>query len=258
MAERQTVADASIHPPSRKSRFGGHSALTDFCDSRLVAPHTCEEGSQLPNTTEYADPERFEESIQRYEAEDAASPPPTCAIVCVGSSSMGVWHEWIQDDLAPLTVIPRGFGGSNMNDALHYVDRIVISYRPRAIVLYEGDNDLGSGIAPETIAEAFRAFFRKVHDALPECRIYVLSVKPSIKRWHLWKEMKETNSLISAQCAEDERLTLVDVGPGMMDDEGKPRKGIFREDDLHMKREGYETWRDTLRPILLEAELQYE
>ena len=119
-------------------------------------------------------------------------------------------------------------------------------------------NDIGSGVSAGKVADTFSAFFKKVHDALPECRIYVLSVKPSIKRWHLWKEMKETNSLISAQCAEDERLTLVDVGPGMMDDEGNPRKGIIREDDLHMKREGYEIWRDTLRPILLEAELQYE
>ena len=48
----------------------------------------------------------------------------------------------MREDLAPLTVIPRGFGGSTMHDLLHYVNRIVVPYRPRAIVVYEGDNDM--------------------------------------------------------------------------------------------------------------------
>ncbi len=48
-------------------------------------------------------------------------------MVCVGSSSIRMWHGQIADDLAPLTVIPRGFGGSNMNDLLHYVDELAIA-----------------------------------------------------------------------------------------------------------------------------------
>ena len=95
----------------------------------------------------YRDPTRFEQQIQAFETTDQQAFPPQNAIVCTGSSSMRGWHDTIADDLAPLTVIPRGFGGSNMNDALHYADRIALAYKPRAIVVYEGDNDIAQGIA---------------------------------------------------------------------------------------------------------------
>ena len=145
-----------------------------------------------------------------------------------------------------------------MNDALHYADRIVLPYKPRAIVVYEGDNDVAQGIAPEKIADTFRAFVKKVHDELPRCRIYFLSIKPSIRRWSLWSKMQMANNLITAECAKDKRLTFVDVASGMLDDEGKPRKEIFKKDNLHMTRDGYIIWRSALRPILVEAELQSE
>ncbi len=207
---------------------------------------------------EYGSPERFEKAIQRFEAMDKKQAPPQGALVGVGSSSMAIWSETIQNDLAPLTIIPRGFGGSNMNDALYYADRIVLPYKPRAILVYEGDNDVAQGISPKMIASTFSKFVEKVHKQLPTCRIYFLSIKPSIKRWRLWPMMKEANRLISRKCAEDKRLTFVDLASGMLNDEGKPRKNIFNKDNLHMKREGYVIWRDSLRPILMKSELRYE
>ncbi len=198
----------------------------------------------------YPDPKRFEKAIEQFESGDRQNPPSQGAIVCIGSSSMRGWHGTIEGDLAPLTVIPRGFGGSNMNDALHYADRIVLPYKPRAIVLYEGDNDVAQGIPPGQIAETFRAFAKKVHDELPECRIYVLSIKPSIKRWSMWPTMQEANALLEAMCRKDDRLVYVDIATPMLNAEGLPKPGIFKKDKLHMTRSGYVIWRDTLKPVL--------
>ncbi len=206
----------------------------------------------------YPDPSRFEAAIQRFEEADAKQMPPVGAIVAVGSSSMRGWHGTIAGDLAPLTIIPRGFGGSNMHDALHFVDRIVLPYRPRAVVVYEGDNDIAGKIAPAKIAETFRALAERVHQELPECRIYVLSIKPSPSRWHGWPAMQEANRLLAAACAEDVRLTFVDVATPMLDEEGKPRAPLYQKDNLHLTRAGYELWRDVLRPILLPAEQPFE
>ena len=103
----------------------------------------------------YPDPAKFESAIEKYEAADAQQMPPTGAIVALGSSTVRLWSEEIGKDLAPLTIVPRGFGGSNMNDALFFVERIAIRYKPRAILLYEGDNDLAQGISPELILETF-------------------------------------------------------------------------------------------------------
>ena len=65
------------------------------------------------------DPLRWEETIQGFEAEDVMNPPPENAIVITGSSSITRWHPRIIEDLSPLTIIPRGFGGSEMSDVLH-------------------------------------------------------------------------------------------------------------------------------------------
>lgn len=206
----------------------------------------------------YVSPLKFEEAIQHFEVADKKQPPPQDGIVCIGSSSMVGWHDDIKSDLAPLTIIPRGFGGSNMNDALYFADRIVLPYKPRAVVIYEGDNDVAQSISPQKVADTFQAFVEKVHKELPNCRIYFLSIKPSILRWHMWPEMSEANGLIAAKCQEDKRLTFVDVASSMLDEEGKPREEFFQEDNLHMTRAGYLMWKDALRPILIQSELQYE
>jgi len=243
-----------------------------YADMRTVIPATCaalvvalmsmicwaqEPGADNGKKYGY-NPERYEKEIQSFEAADKKQPPPEGAIVCVGSSSMRGWHGTIREDLAPLTIIPRGFGGSNMNDALHYADRIVLAYKPRALVLYEGDNDVAQGISPETITDTFRKFVAKVHKELAECRIYVLAIKPSIRRWEMWPAMKQTNGLLAEACAKDKRLTYVDVASGMLAEDGMPRKEIFKQDNLHMTREGYLIWRDALRPVLMKSALGFE
>jgi lysophospholipase L1-like esterase len=227
-------------------------ALTSLLATGFIRSH----GAGLPDS--YPDPARFEKAIEQFETEDRINPPPQGAVLCIGSSSMRMWHDTIVEDLAPLTLIRRGFGGSNMNDVLHYADRVVLPYQPRAIMLYEGDNDIASGVAPEQILETFRAFAAKVHAQLPECRFYVLSIKPSIKRWDMWADMQKANRLMAADCAKDARMTFVDVGAGMLDATGKPKEELFKQDKLHMQRGGYEIWRDTLRPILLKTELPFE
>jgi hypothetical protein len=206
----------------------------------------------------YNDPKIFENAINQFEHDDSLNFPPKGAIIVIGSSSMRGWHETIRTDLAPLTIIPRGFGGSNMNDALYYADRIVLTYEPRAVVIYEGDNDIAQGVSPSKIADTFIDLVKKIHIELPQCRIYFLSIKPSISRWKMWGQMEEANGLIAKECAKDNKLMYVDVASVMLNESAKPKEEIFLADNLHMNKLGYEIWTTILKPILLEAELRYE
>jgi lysophospholipase L1-like esterase len=207
---------------------------------------------------QYGDPTIFEAAIFQFEKSDSLEFPDKNTIVVIGSSSIRGWHNTVEKDLAPLIIIPRGFGGSNMNDALHYTDRIVLPYKPRAVVIYEGDNDIAQGISPQQINDTFNEFVKIVHSELPKCRIYFLSIKPSISRWEMWSKMVKTNKLIENECANDSRLTYVDVATPMLNKQGMPKKEIFIADNLHMNSKGYEIWTKTLKPILLETELRYE
>src|SRR5579864_9818406 len=111
----------------------------------------------------------WEPAIRAFEEQDKAHPPKPGCIVFAGSSSFRFWDTLVSD-MKPLDVINRGFGGSEFSDLDLYVNRIVIAYHPRAVVVYEGDNDLaeGSPKTPEVVAGDFRKFVETVHAALPE------------------------------------------------------------------------------------------
>ena len=205
------------------------------------------------------DPTRFADAIDAFEAEDRAMRPPLGAIVATGSSSIRRWHSSIKEDLAPLTIVPRGFGGSTMADLLHYVDRIVIPYKPRAVVIYEGDNDTGSFfVPPQKIVSQFESIVAKIHTALPETRIYVLSVKPSTLRRDYWDKAQETNELMKGVVAKNDLLRYIDVATPFLDASGEVMTDIFIEDGLHLNEKGTRIWAATIKAALMKEEGRHE
>jgi len=220
------------------------------------AAATGQAAAQAPPTI---DPQRFAEDMEAFDVEDEASMPPEGAIVITGSSSVRRWHPTIREDLAGLTIIPRGFGGSTMEDALYWIDRVAIAYKPRAVVLYEGDNDTGRyGVPPEEVARQFEAIVAKIHAALPATRIYAVSVKPSLSRLAEWPQAVAANELIEAVCAENPLLTYIDVATPMLQPNGEVMTDIFVDDDLHLNPKGYEIWSQAIRDVLMEQEAAFE
>lgn len=192
--------------------------------------------------------DRWEPQIKKFEEEDKQQAPPNNATLFVGSSSIVFWD--VQKSFPNLTLIKRGFGGSICRDATYYADRIVIPYKPKTIVLYEGDNDLELGITADELFDDFKAFHEKVHRALPDTKLIVLSIKPSIKRWRLFDEQKKANGLIEEYCKTHKNLQFVDVGTALLGNDGKPRADLLRDDGLHLNEEGYKIWTSILAPIL--------
>ena len=203
-----------------------------------------------PAAAKPANLDRFANEIDAFDAADRAAPPAPGGIVFVGSSTIRLWSS-LADDFAGLPVINRGFGGSTFPDALHYLQRTVVRYHPRTVVVYEGDNDLAGGRTPQQIADDYRAFVRGVRDSLPSARIVFLAIKPSPSRWTLESRRQEANRLVRAIVAADRTQTFVDVGTPMLDaSSGHPRPALYRADSLHMTPAGYALWRATVAPVL--------
>ena len=191
----------------------------------------------------------FENDIRAFEAADRASPPPTNAVLFIGSSTIRLW-DTVQADFPGVVLFNRGFGGATCPDVLHFMDRIVIPYRPRAIVFYDGDNDLAHGRSTAQVVRDIREFVSRVHDKLPATKIILLFIKPSPQRWALVDKARAVNAEIRALADADPRVECVDVFTPMLGKDGLPRPELYVEDGLHMSPAAYRIWRDILKPYL--------
>src|SRR5436305_13430653 len=88
-------------------------------------------GEQPPNSLATRHSEKWEPEIAAFEASDRTNPPPKDCIVFVGSSSIRMWSS-LKSDFPGLPVVNRGFGGSELADSVHFANRIIVPYRPRA------------------------------------------------------------------------------------------------------------------------------
>lgn len=196
-----------------------------------------------------ADPEYFAADIAKFATTDRDQPPPARPIVFVGSSSIRLW-DTLQQDMAPLPALNRGFGGARLSSVLYYVDRVVIQYRPRAVVLYAGDNDIDAGRSPEDIVSDFRGFVSRLHSALPGVRIYYLSIKPNLRFWSNWPKYQAVNAQISAICASDSRLSYIDGATPLLASGQPPARDLYRFDQMHLSKKGYALWTGIVKPRL--------
>lgn len=210
----------------------------------MVSVATMEVAAQQP-----IDPNRFEPAIQKFEAEDKATPPVKGGVLFIGASSIARWTN-LAESFPDLRVVNRGFGGSELSEAVKYAPRVVVPHAPRIVVLYEGENDLNRGVTPEVIASDFDKFSQLIHASLPATRIVVIGLKPSLLRWKIRDGMHQTNKLISTRCAADRKCTYVDPWPSMIGADGTPKPSFFVEDGLHMTPEGYKAWTKMLQPHL--------
>jgi lysophospholipase L1-like esterase len=194
----------------------------------------------------------WESSIRAFEEADRVHPPKLGGIVFCGSSSINLWRT-LSDDMKPLYVLNRGFGGSQIADVNQYAGRIVIPYRPRAVVLYAGENDLTGrwSKSPETVSGDFKRFVEIIHSRLPDTWIYYVSMKPSPSRWGNWDKLKKANQMIEAFCRTQDRVQFIDVSAAMLNANGQPRRELFGSDYLHMNAQGYSLWTAIIKPVLL-------
>lgn len=192
---------------------------------------------------------RWQSDIRAFEKQDAENPPPAAPIIFTGSSSIRMWKT-LADDFPGLPVINRGFGGSELFDAVTFVDQLVIKHRPRQIVMYSGSNDINAGKTPQRVLADFQAFAARVHTALPDCRISYISNAPNPKRWALVDKIREANRLVEQFTKTDPRLEFINTHDAMLGADGLPLPGIFLRDDLHMNAKGYAIWTKIVSPFL--------
>ena len=168
-------------------------------------------------------------------------------VILAGSSYIERWED-AQETLAPLEVLNMGIAGSKADDWLKLYQTLIVPYRPKAIVLCAGDNNMhgsrGSESGASTAAKVTR-LLQNLQKELPKTKIFYVSVAPNPRCWHVWDEASECNRRVEAYCRSKKNLHFIDVAPQLLN-EGKLQKSLYCADRLHLNRSGYEIWGRTI------------
>jgi lysophospholipase L1-like esterase len=194
-------------------------------------------------------PERWENTIKKFETTDAAMPPPKGVVLLIGGSNARRWTD-VDDYFPKNRVINRGFGGARLTDILHFADRIVLPYAPKTILLNAGGNDLSSGKSPEQVRDTARAISAKVHATLPDTRIYHIGLPHVLRASNspeLLAAIREMNGLLAELAQTEKNFEYIDLFEAFLDDTGQPRPDLFVQDGTHFSRKGYDVLAGILR-----------
>ncbi|QDW24981.1 GDSL family lipase [Pedobacter sp. KBS0701] len=171
-------------------------------------------------------------------------------IIFYGSSSIRLWNS-LDDDFDFTRVTNLGFGGSTLAACVWFFERIMIDYKPKALVVYAGDNDLGDGRNPEEIFIFFQQLMVKVNIRFGNLPCYFISLKPSIHRWHIADQFRYTNNLIESEIIKlHGNWKFIDVFKKMLDKSGHPNPSLYDYDGLHLSEEGYRLWTESVKEKL--------
>lgn len=192
---------------------------------------------------------------QKYTAEvaklAAAPAPAPGGILMAGSSIFRKWESCAQD-LAPLPVTNRGFGGSRTEDQLFFFDQIVPSSHASLVVWYCGSNDVNGKKTPEEILKNTREWISRTQASLPRSRILIVSVirAPQKREDGKLPQVDEVNKGLLALPGSIKGVDYIDVNPAMETPAGEPVPECYLPDKLHMTQEGYRRIAAVLKPLI--------
>lgn len=185
---------------------------------------------------------KWEDDIARFEQLDAETDDPADAIFFLGSSSIRRWDD-ITSDMAPWPVVRRGYGGASYLDVHHYAPRLMAAHRPRAVVLFAGNDIKGDprDRTPEEVADLCQRLVPLVRAGDPQRPVLFVEVTPTPERMHLWPQLKMANDLVKALCERTEGVHWIATRDIYLVD-GEPVPTLFGPDNLHQNAAGYAAW----------------
>ena len=193
--------------------------------------------------------ETFRDEINEFKRLDKENFPERGKILFTGSSSIRFWDS-LEEDMKPLEVLNRGFGGAQISHVIHHFEDIVKPYNPRAIVFFCGTNDLTALKTPAETINDFKKFLNLVRNEFGNIKVYVIGIKPTVDRLYLDEEERIFNSSIKLLASDDTYLEYINIWDPMLNQDGTRMPELFIEDGLHMNEKGYEVWTKKVRESL--------
>jgi lysophospholipase L1-like esterase len=209
-------------------------------------------GAQAPPLQTALAAPRFADQIAKLVDEDRRNPPAEGSILFIGSSIFRLWTT-LAEQMAPLPVYNRAFGGSRTHEMLEQFDTLVLPHKPRIIVYYCGSNDVSGGEPADAIIGRVTQFVERVERALPGTQVFFVSINKAPEKRDRWDVVDKVNAEIFRYGQKGHRLHYIDVNPALFDAQGNARTELYVADMLHFKPPAYEAFTTIIEPVLARA-----
>ena len=194
---------------------------------------------------------KWNKDISAIETRLREHPPKKDSVMFAGSSTI---VRWDLDKYFPgKEYVNVGFGGSKLAECVHFAPRILQPYKPGAVVISCGGNDIAAGVTPAQVAEDFKALVAAIRKTSPSCRIIFTSIKPTLKREANWDKERKANTLIREICAKEDGLTFVDFTPELLGPDGKAKREMLVDDLLHPSDQAYKLMASIVKDAIEKA-----
>ncbi len=195
----------------------------------------------------------YENKIQSY-LDARAAGTAEFDTVFAGSSLIEYWNT---QHGFPQTMqgVNVGLAGSHSTDWMQLIDRLIVPYSPKKIVLYIGGNDAskqGNEMAPY-VAQSVIRLLDAIHAALPEAQIYWISLLsfPALTENNC-DAMEAVNEIVSGHIAANSYLHYIDVTPEICPGGTVDSKYFDGGDGVHMNDAGYAVLERVVQQMLSE------
>ena len=186
--------------------------------------------------------------IDKFKELDKKEYYPPESILFLGSSSIRLW-ETLKEDMAPMPLIQRGYGGAHFRDLIFYIDTILNHHDLSMIVCFVA-NDISqknSNESVKTIVKNYDYVIKRIRKKHPSLPILQISITPTESRWHLWSKINELNLALKEYCDTHSKMVFLETTSHFLNAEGIPKKELFRTDKLHLNNDGYALWSSLIR-----------
>ncbi|MEI6526524.1 MAG: GDSL-type esterase/lipase family protein [Planctomycetota bacterium] len=185
---------------------------------------------------------KWQSDVDKLSANNATQGSPEHTLL-LGSSSFRLW-ETFEQDLAPLKVVKRAYGGARYRDLAIYTPELIHGLKFSKAVVFIANDITGKDddSDPQTVSKLARLVIAQLRHEQPNVQIYLLPVTPTPVRYKYWPRIQVTNSMLRKIAESTPGVYYIPTAYAFLDRDGHPRAELFKSDRLHLNDDGYHVW----------------
>ena len=185
---------------------------------------------------------KWQSDVDKLSANNTTQGSPEHTLL-LGSSSFRLW-ETFEQDLAPLKVVKRAYGGARYRDLAIYTPELIHGLKFSKAVVFIANDITGKDddTDPQTVSKLARLVIAQLRHEQPNVQIYLLPVTPTPVRYKYWPQIQVTNTMLRKIAESTPGVYYIPTAYAFLDRDGHPRAELFKSDRLHLNDDGYHVW----------------